>query len=182
MYLPPIQNIEQITKDPTLLGIKPWWIILLGAAILYLDPAQIVLKLPRLDAAIERLASFIPSIARWVELSPFPVNTKLFFVFIWAMIPLQCYWLITSDKVRRSYQEGYLAKSAQQTLAIRIVGLFCFSMVFGVITFITFYWAIVDTPPCSVCVNTVRWAQLFIGCLVSMTISMGIGVASRTIA
>lgn len=172
MYLPPIQNVEQITKDPMLLTIRPWWIILLGAAILYLVPAQAVLALPVLGEIVEWVALLIPSISRWVELSPFPYNTKLFAVFVWVMIPIQVYWLVTSVETKRFSQTSYLAKSKQQILFIRLFAFFCFFVFFGAFFFLAFNLAIVDTPPCSVCVNSSRWAQLFIGCMYSLATSM----------
>lgn len=172
MYFPPIKNPEEITKDPTLRVMKPWWIILIGAAILYLVPAQAVLSQPMVGTAIEWLASLIPSIARWVELSPFPANTKLFFVFAWAMVPVQAYWLVTSVATKNSFQASYLAKSTEQTLIIRIVALLCFFVFFGGMILLAFKLAIVDTELCRICVNTSRSAQLFIGCLTAMAFSM----------
>lgn len=171
MYLPPIKSIEQITKDPTLKAIRPWWMILLGAAILYLVPAQALLELPMLGAAIAWLASLVPSIDRWVELSPFPYNTKLFAVFVWLMIPVQVYWLATSVETKRFFQASYLAKSSQQSSFARLVALLCFLIFFAGLILLAFNLAIVDTPPCSVCVNTSKWAQLFIGCMYSLAFS-----------
>lgn len=171
MYFPQIKNIEQITKDPSLKAIKPWWMILLGAAILYLVPAQAVLELPMLGATIEWFASLVPSIARWVELSPFPYNTKLFFVFVWLMIPVQVYWLVTSVETRRFFQASYLAKSTKQLAFVRFVLLLCALAFFGGLLLLAYYFAIVDTPPCRVCVNTTKWAQLFIGGLSAFAFS-----------
>ncbi len=171
MYLPPIENIEQITKDPTHRAIKPWWIVLIGAAILYLLPAQAVLELPMVGHFLNWLASLIPSIARWVELSPFPYNTKLFLVFVWVMVPMQVYWLLTSVEIRRSYQKNYIAKSTKQRPVVRVARWFSGVALTGVLILLVFSLAIVDTGLCRVCVNTSKWAQLFIGCLTSMVIS-----------
>jgi hypothetical protein len=171
MYLPPINSIAQISNDPTLKSIRPWWMILLGAAILYLVPARAVLEAPMLGASIEWLAALVPSIARWVELSPFPYNTKLFAVFVWLMMPVQVYWLITSVDTKRFYQDSYLARSARQSVFIRLAASILFFLFFGIFILLAFYLAIVDTPPCSVCVNTSRWAQLFIGGMYSLAFS-----------
>jgi len=171
MYLPPITNITQITNDPTLKSIRPWWMILLGAAMLYLVPAQAVLELPMLGTAIEWLASLVPSITRWVELSPFPYNTKLFAVLVWLMIPVQVYWLMTSVPAKRFFQDSYLAKCTRQSVFIRLSASFLAFLFIGVFILLAFYLAIVDTPPCSVCVNTSRWAQLFIGGMYSLGFS-----------
>lgn len=172
MYLPPFTNPEQITKDPTLRAIKPWWVIFIGTTILYFIPAQELLEFSAFGTAVNWLASLIPSIARWVELSPFPHNTKLFAVFVWMMIPVQIYWLITSIEVKCTYQAVYTAKSTKQKPVVRVVAFLAGSVFFGGIILLAFNFALIDTPPCRVCVNTSRWAQLFIGCLTSMTISM----------
>lgn len=171
MYFPPIKDLGQITKDPTLKAVKPWRMILLGAAILYLVPAQLVLGVPVLGSAIDWLASLVPSIARWVELSPFPYNTKLFAVFVWMMIPLQVYWLAASVEVRIFFQKSYLSKSAQQSVFIRLVALLGIFVVLVGVMLLAFNLAIVDTPPCKVCVNASRWAQLFIGATYSLAFS-----------
>lgn len=171
MYLPPIQNIAQVTKDPSLKAIRPWWMMLLGVAILFLLPAQAVLELPLLGAAIEWLASLIPSIARWVELSPFPYNTKLFVVFVWLMIPVQVYWLLASVEVNRFFQSSYLAKSTQQSFGLRLIALLIFFCFFGGFILLAFNLALVDTQPCRVCVNTSKWAQLLIGGVFSLAFS-----------
>lgn len=181
MYFPPIKNSEQITKDPTLRVIRPWWVILGGAAILYLAPAQQILELPLVGATVDWLASLIPSIARWVELSPFPDNTKLFAVFVWMMILVQAYWLIASTETRRFYQESYLIKSSQQTRIVRVFAFLCFFAFFCGFVFLTYSLAIVDTPPCRVCVNTSKWAQLFIGCLTSVATSGLIAVLASNV-
>ena len=181
MYFPPINNPDQITKDPTLRAIKPWWVILVGAAILYLVPAQAVLEIPVVGPAVNGLASLIPSIARWVELSPFPYNTKLFAVFVWVMVPVQIYWLITSVEIKRGYQAAYIAKSTQQTPLVRVAAFFIAVVFFGGYILLAFSLAIVDTPPCRVCVNTSKWAQLFIGCLSSIAMSLiVVGVVLNT--
>lgn len=171
MYFPPIQDLGQITKDPTLNAVKPWRMIVLGAAILYLVPAQLVFGIPVLGSVIDWLASLVPSIARWVELSPFPYNTKLFAVFVWMMIPLQVYWLAASVEARNYFQKSYLLKSTQQSVFIRLVALLGIFAVLVGIVLLAFHLAIVDTPPCKVCVNTSRWAQLFIGATYSLAFS-----------
>lgn len=185
MYLPEIKNPEQITKDPTLKAIKPWWIVLIGAVILYLVPAQALLAQPILGAAIEWLASLIPSIARWSELSPFPANTKLFAVFVWVMIPVQVYRLISSEEVRHyffvnkrqsldsgSVRKRILAAALMATLMLLLLCAF---------VLLPMNFALVDTPPCRVCVNSVRWAQLLIGCIYSLTTAGLIAFFSLTI-
>lgn len=170
MYMPPIQNPEQITKDPTLLAIKPWWVVLLGAAILYLVPAQAVLTLPVLGASVEWLTSLIPSIARWTELSPFPANTKLFAIFVWLMIPVQAYWLWSS---KESHQAFCARMGVGQVSRTRLmIDLLRSLLVLFPFLVIGYMFAIVDTPPSRVCVNTVGWAQLFIGCIYSLALSM----------
>jgi len=169
MYLPPIENTGQITKDPTLLAIKPWRVVLIGAAILYLVPAQAVLEQPSIGSAIEWFASLIPSIARWTELSPFPANTKLFAVFVWVMIPVQGYWLWSSKAAHTAFLARSKTKPAiwRQQLLDLIRSLIVLLPILGLGVF----WAIVDSPPCKVCVNTVGWAQLFIGCSYSFCVS-----------
>lgn len=170
MYLPEIKNPEQITKDPTLKAIKPWWVVLIGAVILYLVPAQTVLEQPILGPAIDWLASLIPSIARWAELSPFPANTKLFAVFVWVMIPVQCYWLWSSKVAYLAFlarvNVNQVSRSRLGVDFVRIltvlIPLFCLAI----------FLAIVDSPPCRVCVNTARWAQLFIGSTYSLAIAL----------
>jgi len=171
MYLPPIKDIRQITEDPTLKAIRPWRTILLGAAILYLVPAKTVLVLPVLGTAIEWFASLIPSIARWVELSPFPYNTKLFAVFVWMVIPLQVYWLGASVEVRLFFKKSYLSKAKHQSLLVRLLALLGAFVMLGALILLAFNLAIVDTPPCRVCVNSSKWAQLFIGAMYSFAFS-----------
>lgn len=171
MYIPPNINIEELSRDPFVRGIKPWWIILIGSAILYLVPAQETLGLPFFGNLVNWLASLIPSVERWVELSPFPYHTKLFMVFVWVMVPVQIYWLIASIEIRRFCQAAYMAKSAKQKPIARIAVYLCYVTLFGGFTLLVFNLAIVDTPPCRVCVNTVKWAQLFIGCMTSLGIS-----------
>lgn len=173
MYFPPIKNPEEITKDPTLRVMKPWWIILIGAAILYLLPAQAVLSQPMVGTAIEWLASLIPSIARWVELSPFPANTKLFFVFAWVMVPVQAYWLWSSKVAHRAFLSRM--KPNQLSRTRKIVDLLRTLLVFVPLLIVVFLFAIVETELCRVCANTSRSAQLFIGCLASIGLS-GMGV------
>lgn len=91
---------------------------------LYLVPAQAVIEMPVVDSAVNWFASLIPSIARWVELSPFQYNTKLFAVFFWGMVPVEIYWLITSKEIKRNYQEAYIDKSTQQTAVVRLATFF----------------------------------------------------------
>lgn len=169
MYFPPINNPDQITKDPTLRAIKPWWVILVGAAILYLVPAQAVLEMPVVGPAVNGLASLIPSIARWVELSPFPYNTKLFAVFVWVMVPVQTYWLWSSKVAYQAF--SVRAKASKLSSSRMLIDLLRGLVVLIPFVILGYIFALVDTPPCSICVNTVGWAQLFIGCVYALTIS-----------
>ena len=171
MYLPPIENIEQLTKDPTLKAIKPWWMILGGAAILFVMPAESILDSAGLSDVIEWSASLIPSIERWVQLSSFPANTKIFNIFVWLMIPLQVFWLTRSVPTKQFFRKSYSDKSNKQTRLIRFLALLCFLVFFGGFVLIAFNFAIVDTPPCRVCVNTSKWAQLFIGSIFSVAVA-----------
>ena len=69
MYIPPINNPQELINDPTLKEIRPWWSILIGAAILYL-PAKNFLDLPMIGPTVDWLASLIPSISMPTSGSP----------------------------------------------------------------------------------------------------------------
>eukprot|EP00952_Eustigmatos_sp_NYUAD-ZCMA_P008963 37101-Eustigmatos_ZCMA.PRE.1 len=96
MYIPPVNNPLQVGSDPSFVAVRPWWVVAIGAVILYVMPDINQGDWPMLGMVIDYLASFVPSILRWEELSPWPANTKLFAVFVWMMIPVQFYWLISS--------------------------------------------------------------------------------------
>lgn len=174
MYIPPLENENQVTRDPTLLIIRPWCIFLLSCIILYLPPGIYELTPAIVGLVIERAASFVPSISHWVELSPFSWNTRLFLVFAWAMIPVQTYWLVSSRNLRKFYKNSYRAKNMRRTNILQIFGIIGLSTFMSALIYLGFNFVIIDTPPCHVCVNTNRLAQLFIGCIYSMTISMGL--------
>ncbi len=171
MYFPPVKNIDQFTKDPTLKALRPWWMVSIGAALLYLVPAQAVLETPMVGSLINWLASLIPSIARWVELSPFPHNTKLFAVFVWLMILMQFFWLVKDRKVKTYYRQSYRNKASAQSNSVRVAAFILFITFFSIYILTAANLAIVDTLPCRVCVNTSPLAQLFIGCINSVAIS-----------
>jgi hypothetical protein len=171
MYLPPIENPKQVAADSTFRAIRPWWIVLIGAAILYLLPERFQAELPALNALINWVASLVPSIARWEELSPWPGNTKFFAIFVWAMIPVQFYWLISSktlDKYMHTEERGGMPRYPAWK---RIFVLVQFLLLVFLFFFLPFNFAIVDTVPCRVCVNTDRLAQLVIGSMFSLTMS-----------
>ena len=52
--------------------------------------------------------------------------------------------------------------------------LHCFLVLTPLLT-LGYMFALVDTPPCHACINTVRWPQLFIGCVYALSMS-GLGV------
>lgn len=171
MYIPPIENPKQIAADPTLKAIRPWWILSIGAVILYLIPEQFQAKWAGLTSAVDLLASLIPSIERWVELSLQPGNTKLFGVLVWLMIPVQCYWLISS----RSF-EGYMVREKRlgafkYSVWKRASALLLFALLVLAFILMPYNYALVDSAPCRFCVNTDRFAQLAIGSLFSLTAS-----------
>ncbi len=171
MYLPPINNIEEITEDPTLLALKPWWLVLIGSAILYWIPAQEVLALPIIGPTADWIAAAVPSVALWVERSAFPHNTKLFLVFAWVMVFVQTYWIIASPKARKYIPKKYLEKSAKKTKSFRVFGFFLSLMIYGFFVWIAFNFGFIDSDYCRPCVNASRLSQLWIVCISSFALS-----------
>lgn len=168
MYLPSIKSAAQVTKDRTFLAMKPWWIVLIGAAILYIAPARSLLETPVMGSAISTVAIFIPSTLRWMELSPFPQNTKIFVSFVWLMIPVHVYWLIRSNSLKKYFQINSTVRISMGLSWMRLTVLLAFLLFLGAFLLVPWNFAIVDSPLCRICVNTVRWAQLSIGCIFSL--------------
>lgn len=171
MYIPPIEDPKQITVDPTLKAIRPWWILSIGTFILYLIPEQFHARWAGLTLVVDLLASFIPSIGRWVELSLQPGNTRLFGVFVWLMIPVQCYWLISSRSFDGYMTRGKRLGTFQYSVWKRVSALLLFTLLVIVFILLPYNYALVDSAPCRFCVNTNRFAQLAIGSLFSLTAS-----------
>ncbi|HSX92680.1 MAG TPA: hypothetical protein VLG41_07155 [Hydrogenophaga sp.] len=142
----------------------------MGAVILYVLPDPGQTGWADLGIVVDRLASFIPSISRWGELSPWPGNTKLFAVFVWVMIPVQFYWLISSRALVKYVPEEMRAVPAVSQWK-RVLVLVQFTVVVFAFFALPYFFAIVDSEPCRVCVNTDRLAQLALGCAFSLTAS-----------
>ena len=122
------------------------------------------------DMVVDHIASFIPSISRWKELSPWPGNTKLFALFIWMMIPAQFYWLISSRALAK-YVPEVKSGISPAPLWRRVVALFQIALLALMFFVLPYFYAIVDSKPCRFCVNTDRLAQLALGSAFSLTAS-----------
>ena len=170
MYIPPVETPNQVATDPSFVAVRPWWVVSIGALILYVIPDFSQAGWPMADMVVDHIASFIPSISRWEELSPWPGNTKLFALFIWMMIPAQFYWLISSRALAK-YVPEVKSGISPAPLWRRVVALFQIALLVLMFFVLPYFFAIVDSEPCRFCVNTDRLAQLALGSAFSLTAS-----------
>jgi len=168
LYFPQIpKNSNDLGSDQLFRVSHQVMFLLIGALILYLVPANEVLELPLVGSSIEIASNLIPSVAEWVKLSPFPAATRLFFVYVWMSIPIRLLIMLNSKQARDIFYTKIESRRNSQ--------LFFDSMRVGLVLFpllvLGFMFAIVDSPPCRVCVNSERWAQLFIGSFFAIVVS-----------
>ena len=153
------------------MAVRPWWVVSIGAMILYLLPEHLGANWSMLNATVDWAAALVPSIERWAELSPHPNSTKRFSVFIWAMIPIQFYWLISSRSLDRHMKVQRMVGANHYPIWKQVLAFSLFFLLVLAFILLPYNHALVDSSPCRVCVNTDRFAQLIAGSVFSLTAS-----------
>lgn len=165
MYLP--EKLSEVKKDPTLYASRLFLAFGCGALVLYVVPAKLILEASFFGTAIEWMAFYIPSISRWEELSTFPESTRIFAAFIFCLVPIQTFLIARSKSAQKSFERKEVARSFTR-LTLNFSRVFVLAFLF---IFLGMQFAIVDTPPCRVCVNDSKLALLLIGVIYSTTVS-----------
>ena len=148
MYFP--KDMHKAAQEPGFKASRLPIVVLLGIVILYGIPADAVLHAPVLGDGINWIATAIPSISRWVELSSFPESTKLFAIFVWVVAPIQTVLVAAS---KPSYQ-AFVAQVGGNSLLKLILDFLRAFVLLGCLVSLAALFAIVDTPPCKVCVKS----------------------------
>lgn len=165
MYLP--RDLDKIGQDPLVVASGLSIVVLLGGVLLYIIPPEIILNAPIFGHIVDWIAMKVPSVFRWVQLSTFPNATKVFVVFIWCAIPIQTILIAVCEPAKTTFIKKEQGSSFGK-LVTNLLRVFFLLVVF---VLIAFFFAIVDSPPCRLCVNSSRSALLFIGCVYGLSVS-----------
>jgi hypothetical protein len=147
----------------------------IGTAIALLLPESLATHLSWLMAVTHGAGQFIPGIARWASLSPFPEVTRLYMTTMWAGLPLVAALLT----VRWQLPQALL----KSDVATKIGGVFVLVIVIGLSTFL------VALPPSDLLGSDARGALLqrsiartgiglaLFGCIIFSTFAVSIAIA-----
>jgi hypothetical protein len=145
-------------NDPLAKNASLWIIYVTGFLLLAVAPDDWSDRFPALDLAARGLSSVIPSIDKWVEFSTFPQQTRLFFTYCWLVLPLELIIIVRHRRSEDGFVSGWRASPKGKYIKPLLLFTFC-----ATILFINVNFAIVDTPPCRVCVNSSKFSQALIG-------------------
>lgn len=158
MYFP---SKRIITDSRSIFKSKLLLYYLAGFLIIYLSPENILSGNKYLSYICNSISYYIMSINKWSHYSPFPEITKIYFTYCWLSIPFQTVSLIKDNKSEAKFVNKWKENKKINylrlpLLIILICSLFYFSA----------NYAIVDSKPCFVCVNSSKFAQALIGGLI----------------
>lgn len=158
MYIP--ISINQIVESRKQIPFGLVSIYCFTALMLFI-PAFWIADLPTvIKDQITYFSTLIPSISKWIEYSTFKTNTQLYFVISWLLIPIQVVILFKyMSKLRRN--DDYYRPSLS-VLHLALIGITLLIVTAGWLI-VMWNFAIVDSEPCRICVNTSRFSQAMMG-------------------
>lgn len=165
MYIP--SNWPKVFNDPVARNGSLWMIYVSGFFLLNLAPEDILDRSWLLLVFTDVMSRIIPSIDKWTELSAFPQQTKLFITYSWFTVPIQVTIISSTKEAEKRFLTTWTQASTTGKY-LRAPGLLLFV---STLLFLAVNFAIPDTPPCRVCVNSSRFAQAMMGGLISFSIA-----------
>ncbi len=158
MYFP---DKKVIVKSWSVLNTMLPLYYLIGFAIMYLSPESILTDNKYLENICNSISYYIASINIWSYHSPFPEITKIYFTYCWISIPLQTYTIIKN----KNYEEQFIIKW-NENRKLNHLRLLILVVITTSLVFYSANYAIFDSKPCFVCVNSSRFAQALLGGLI----------------
>lgn len=152
-YIPNI-DIKAMINDPLAKKKWLWFFNLIGITLALLSPENVLEKTPILAVITNFSSAIIPSINRWSSYSIFPEVTKLLLTYFWLTIPFQLLIIVRHKESEISFVENYFANPKTKNLKP-------FSLIFVLCGFfwVSFFIAIPESQPCSICIYNSRIVQ-----------------------
>ncbi len=113
-----------------------------------------------IDLIIKLISDIIPSIQLWVNLSPFPILTRVLFSIIWLEFLYFTYLFITTKKYEDAFMEHFSNKFLRGIFLIILLIFVLYKAIFDVL---------IQLSACLVCYNSNYFSQVFMAWIIGMS-------------